>query len=251
MCLDMCFCNRKEDSLILLLAGTSTGDVVVMEYSLASNRAKILSKVHLEVAILACKLVFISETELKALIGTTEGALYSYSFTKPKETQHSITEEDKTATEEKLKLPNTQLLISTLSSKTKLHQCGLNGLSTKPIADNKYLVFTGADDQSLAVCYWNTESDTIESVARIEEAHDSSVRVTKLVRTGKGFIGLSSGYDQRLIVWAINKEGGVEKVEELVHGVPDIAAIATHKNKDGSVAVYLAGDGLEVLNFQY
>jgi len=218
MCIDKYFQNRKEEPLILLLAGTSTGDIIKMEYSLENNRARIIAKAHLEVAILVCKLIFINEEETKALVGTTEGTLYSYLFTNT----------------------TTKLLF-----KKKLHQCGLNGLSIKLINEHQYLVFTGADDQALATSIWDSQRDIIESISKIEEAHDSSIRVVKLLKRKDAFIGFSSGYDQKLIMWQITKKGNITKLQQITHSVPDISAMSTLKGE--SIEIYLAGDGLEIL----
>ena len=135
----------------------------------------------------------------------------------------------------------------------KLHQCGLNSLSMELSSDNQYIIFTGADDQSISISLWNINDGNISIIKTIKEAHSSSIRATKLIKIKEGFLGLSSGYDQRLIVWKIHIEGKVqiEKLEEHIHGIPDIAAICASKDKDEEWSVYIAGDGLEILKLHY
>jgi len=270
MCIDSIFIkgDKAQGPIFYFISGSSTGEVILMKYNIEQNKAEIKGKIKLNAAILTCKLIKNEKNEFITIIGTTQGILYGYEFINKLENidkiqenpiiKPSIEEEEKDEKNEKTeKLSSENIFISKELFSVKVHQCGLNGFDMKRMDKEKYLVFTGADDQSVSLSIFNQNTKILNPIFSQKEAHTSSIRVTKLIKLPKtnNFIGLSSGYDQRLILWKIiclnsaENKYSCEKNYQTVHGIPDINALQIIKTENpNNFIIYLAGAGLEMLN---
>lgn len=84
MCIDTVLVGKKwgarGEAAIYILAGTSAGEAILMEYVIDENRINIKARIPLGAAVLSCKLIMTAAQNFAALVATTEGEVYGYSF---------------------------------------------------------------------------------------------------------------------------------------------------------------------------
>ncbi|KAK9446952.1 WD40-repeat-containing domain protein [Limtongia smithiae] len=129
-----------------------------------------------------------------------------------------------------------------------VHQSSIKSLDISPIADDKILLISGGDDNSIASTLADGTSATM--IQTIANAHASTITSVTFVAEAR-FI--STAVDQRIKFWQVSRGGELECVGEEYTTVSDTgcAAITDSCEKNGSRIVLVGGAGLDMFKSKW
>ncbi|EGR47306.1 uncharacterized protein TRIREDRAFT_122689 [Trichoderma reesei QM6a] len=141
-----------------------------------------------------------------------------------------------------------------LEQAVPLHQNSIKSLDLIDSGEG-YQVFTGGDDNSVAVTWLGGTSGSTGSASWafsrrniVRRAHAAAIAGVLLIRRRTGVVGISVSNDQRVKLWSIpsGEDGNVELIRGDCIGVADAGDIAAVGDFDGGMAtIVIAGVGLE------
>ncbi|XP_052225658.1 WD repeat-containing protein 6-like isoform X3 [Dreissena polymorpha] len=137
----------------------------------------------------------------------------------------------------------------------QLHQSGINSLYVQHMAENRYIVLTGGDDNAIRVTA--VSMDTSDTVTRVHtdklggHINPHSAQVTGVCLLDKDHV-LSASIDQRLCIWKMVQSAdtiGLQLVCAQLTSVSDVANISTSIDSE-TTHVLVSGMGLELFRLQ-
>ncbi|OTA00379.1 hypothetical protein A9Z42_0081310 [Trichoderma parareesei] len=141
-----------------------------------------------------------------------------------------------------------------LEQAVPLHQDSIKSLDLIESGES-YQVFTGGDDNSVAVTWLGGTSGSTGSASWaflrrniVRRAHAAAIAGVLMIRRRTGVVGISVSNDQRVKLWSIpsGEDGNVEMIRGDCIGVADAGDIAAVGDLDsGTATIVIAGVGLE------